>query len=534
MKRCLLVLVVLFVSITFFSGSALAVECDATDEATLNAGITDCDIVRVTADILLSGNKLIDGSKLVTEIYGVGEPTISAGAGINHFTLSKAGGINVHDLAFEGVVGKYVFVLSSSGNEIYDNTFNNCGTACIWAVFADNYMHENTFTIDVGGPIDAASIFQHTADPAPATPTLSADAMSSYTGWALSGSTPGDVAGTVDLYTITDTAITPLAIDTTAVGDFSFSITFASQLPDGVSFVGLFSESGTDTSAFSDTFTGSFDAGFFGTTYADCNVAWFKNSADDQSAGDYDGDGLANSAEDADANCAVASTETNPALADTDEDGYCDGSVAVNNGTETCAASDNCPLVANADQADADSDGVGDACSDVVNNPPTASTLSYPSDGAIGVPTEFTISWYETTDPDGDTVTYQLFVCTDEDFVGCDAIYNSAASISLNSLDLNNRFNSDQVFLFLGVIAAGGLFSSRRRKWILVALILSLSALSTVSCGGGGGGTPVDTPDIMEYSITSLESSTTYFWKVTVTDSNGGSTDSEVRSFTTL
>ena len=68
---------------------------------------------------------------------------------------------------------------------------------------------------------------------------------------------------------------------------------------------------------------------------------------------DTDGDGLNDGAE--------IAAGTNPLLADTDGDGRCDGPSAPA-GEGACTAGDNCPLVANPSQADADADGRGDSC----------------------------------------------------------------------------------------------------------------------------------------------------------------------------
>ena len=68
---------------------------------------------------------------------------------------------------------------------------------------------------------------------------------------------------------------------------------------------------------------------------------------------DSDGDGVNDGAE--------IAGGTNPNLADTDGDGRCDGPSAPP-GEGACTAGDNCPLVANSSQADADADGRGDAC----------------------------------------------------------------------------------------------------------------------------------------------------------------------------
>ena len=77
------------------------------------------------------------------------------------------------------------------------------------------------------------------------------------------------------------------------------------------------------------------------------------NTGTNPNTPDSDGDGLSDGAE--------ILAGTNPNTADTDGDGRCDGPSAPA-GPGACTAGDNCPLVANASQADADSDGRGDAC----------------------------------------------------------------------------------------------------------------------------------------------------------------------------
>jgi hypothetical protein len=66
---------------------------------------------------------------------------------------------------------------------------------------------------------------------------------------------------------------------------------------------------------------------------------------------DTDGDGINDGIEDADRDCIVDPGETSPLNPDSDGDGVNDGS-------------DNCPLTGNADQADSDNDGIGNACDD--------------------------------------------------------------------------------------------------------------------------------------------------------------------------
>ena len=84
------------------------------------------------------------------------------------------------------------------------------------------------------------------------------------------------------------------------------------------------------------------------------------DSQDTEAPLDRDGDGVADSAD----NCPLTA---NPDQADADGDGIGDACEVVetdSDGDGVADGSDNCPNIANADQADADGDGVGDACED--------------------------------------------------------------------------------------------------------------------------------------------------------------------------
>lgn len=161
------------------------------------------------------------------------------------------------------------------------------------------------------------------------------------------------------------------------------------------------------------------------------------------------------------------------------------------------------------------------------NNPPSAPQLVFPADGQTGLPTTTTFYWNRATDPDGDAVTYDLFVCTDSTFAACPSPENSTPIASASAGGAGYLAWALGA-MALGLAFAGGL-GRRRRIALLLAAALLAGALF-VSCSHEK--TPVTIKSDLSFTVSGLQPGTTYFWKVVASD-GVDSTDSAVRSFTT-
>lgn len=163
------------------------------------------------------------------------------------------------------------------------------------------------------------------------------------------------------------------------------------------------------------------------------------------------------------------------------------------------------------------------------NTPPDVPALVSPADGATGLdPASVTLQWNPATDPDGDTVSYAVNLCTDPNFTGCAPV--SAALAPAGTLMLAG-LGSGSLFLCLGV---GGFLRRRTPGFLLAlccALLLAACSSSDDTTGVTGGGTTGGTQ--LSYTATALSGGTTYFWQVIASDGRGGVTASTVRSFTT-
>ena len=167
-------------------------------------------------------------------------------------------------------------------------------------------------------------------------------------------------------------------------------------------------------------------------------------------------------------------------------------------------------------------------------SPPGKAHAVSPTDSATGQPTTVTLIWRRSTDPDGDPVTYHVYVGTDNTFTG-------GVPVDVASWRSTSRYASASGvtgwFPLLAVLPVIGVRGRRRGVALMLGLAL-LGAALLFSCGGqseNGGILGIDPEEALRAStsISGLSRGTTYYWKVVSDDGTGQRTDSDTFRFTT-
>jgi hypothetical protein len=167
------------------------------------------------------------------------------------------------------------------------------------------------------------------------------------------------------------------------------------------------------------------------------------------------------------------------------------------------------------------------------NFAPTPPQLALPENGATGLSAaSVEFSWHKSSDQDGDALTYHLFYCKNEFFVGCETpvtvtpVFSSLSTFYAGLGGLG-------IFL-AGFIALGGTKRGRTTMLVLLVALTLMSGMLMTSCKKKHSNAPAPDPTLISKTVTNLTSGVTYYWKVVADDGDGAQTPSEVRTFKTL
>ena len=197
------------------------------------------------------------------------------------------------------------------------------------------------------------------------------------------------------------------------------------------------------------------------------------------------------------------------------------------------------------------------------NAAPTAPILQSPANGE-NVTSPVTFRYTGSTDSDGDTVSYRMYICTNSGFVGSGLCTGTSVTAGVNFVPpFNQNFHDNliswpsplyaatssqqisqdlsmipKLFIMLGVLGLLSVFISfsvknithRRIVFMLFLIIIGTAVSCSTSSDNTLGESASD--DDETYTNSDLTSGTTYYWKVVASDIKGGSAESETWSFT--
>lgn len=179
--------------------------------------------------------------------------------------------------------------------------------------------------------------------------------------------------------------------------------------------------------------------------------------------------------------------------------------------------------------------------SENTNALPTAPTLVSPANNSTHVNgATVTFKWNRATDPDGDTVSYDFYLCTNSSFTACGPVNVAVNALSETQLAGLLGGLGGSGFLLAGLMGAGR--AQHKKFKAMLAIVMLLSLLGSCGGGGGGGGSGGSggngnggggNDNTVTHTVTMLTSATQYYWKVVAQDVNGGNTSSAVYTFTT-
>jgi len=207
--------------------------------------------------------------------------------------------------------------------------------------------------------------------------------------------------------------------------------------------------------------------------------------------------------------------------------------------------------------------------SSVSNAAPTAPILISPANGD-NVTSPVTFRFTGSTDSDGDTVSYTMYICTNSGFVGSGLCTGTSVTAGVNFVPpFNQNFHDNLIpwpsplyaatssqqisqdismipkwfimLVMLGLLSVIISLSVKNIKHRRIVFMLFLIIIGTaVSCSTSSdnnldeenSSTSDNTTTDITNTTSDLTSGTTYYWKVVASDPKGGSAQSETWSFT--
>lgn len=144
------------------------------------------------------------------------------------------------------------------------------------------------------------------------------------------------------------------------------------------------------------------------------------------------------------------------------------------------------------------------------SSPPDKPVLVSPGNGLTGVGAEQEFRWMVTTDPEGHTIKYQAFVCTDPNFSDKDC--KPAYVVGRNSKGV--FYAGGAGLLMIGMTFIGGL-TGRKRIVLLLIIVVLCAGGALISCHSKDVSETTPAPaGQVSYFAPGLSSGTTYYWKV--------------------
>jgi hypothetical protein len=179
----------------------------------------------------------------------------------------------------------------------------------------------------------------------------------------------------------------------------------------------------------------------------------------------------------------------------------------------------------------------GGASTNNVPTPPSGAGSDWlvsPADGEAGNG-DTAFLWKALTDPDGDEVTYLLYICLDGDFESCTPT-TVTATVTQRMAAAAGGIGAALLLVGFGFTRGG-----RRYFSILMALLLITSSVSIMACGKSSNSSSTTGTVLLECTDAGIDevcdealnlAPGTYSWKVVGSDGKGGTTESHVRTFT--